>query len=77
MALPNVPEEREYGAVQEQEQIEAMAPPLIEATPEQADVASQGAVAQVAQQMGTEAEPDVFGQTFANSSPDFGACHEP
>lgn len=62
MALPTVPEERDYGAVQEQERLEAAAPAPIEATPEQMDVASEGAVAQVAQQYGTGAEPDEFAQ---------------
>lgn len=37
MALPSVPEEREQGAVQEQEQLAASAPPALEESPAQAD----------------------------------------
>jgi hypothetical protein len=61
MALPSAPQEREQGAVQETEALAATAPPPIEPTPTQADVASEGAVAQAAQQavMGTGPEPDM------------------
>lgn len=61
MALPSAPQEREQGAVQAQEALEATAPPPLEPTPAQADVASQEAVVQSAQQavMGNEAEPDM------------------
>lgn len=58
MALPNVPEEREYGAVKEQEQIEAMAPPPIEATPEQADAASMDAAMEVVAQSAPVEQPE-------------------
>lgn len=62
MALPSVPQEREQGAVQETEALAAAAPPPIEPTPTEADVASEGAVAQAAQQaMGIGAEPDDMG----------------
>lgn len=62
MALPNVPEERAYGTVQEQEQLEAAAPAPIEASPEQMDTVAQEAVMQTAQEaMGTGAEPDDMG----------------
>lgn len=44
MAKITVPEEREQGAVQEQEAIEATAPPPIEPTPTQADEAAMAAV---------------------------------
>jgi len=46
MALPSAPIEPEQGAVQEQEALEAMAPPPIEPTPTQADAAVMQAVAQ-------------------------------
>lgn len=66
MALPNVPQEREHGAVKEQEQLEAAAPPPIEATPAQMDetsldaamaVVEQTPVAQPAQQPAPEQQP--------------------
>lgn len=44
MALPKAPEEREYGAVQEDENLDATAPPPIEPTPAQADEESLGRV---------------------------------
>lgn len=37
MALPSMPEEREYGAVQEDEQLTAGAPPSLEPSPAEAD----------------------------------------
>ncbi len=69
MPLPSMPEEREQGAVQEQEAIEANAPPSLEATPVQMDeaalqtVAPQSAVVQVAQQ------PPVVRQGYTVKNP--------
>jgi hypothetical protein len=62
MAGIQVPIEREQGAVQEQEQIEANAPPPIEPTPTQTDaamtnVAPEVPVAQPAQQQQTMQQP--------------------
>jgi hypothetical protein len=44
MALPSVPEEREQGAVQAQEAIEAAAPAPLEETPAQADEQTMAAI---------------------------------
>lgn len=44
MALPKAPEEREQGAVQEQEALVAAAPPPLEETPTQADAKTMEAV---------------------------------
>lgn len=64
MALQQVPEEREYGAVAEEEAITQAAPPSLEPSPAEADQAALEAVAGVAteaaaveqaeQQRGTE-----------------------
>jgi len=60
MALPSAPQEREQGAVKAQEELEAAAPAPLEPTPTQADVASEEAVVQTAQQaLGVGAEPDM------------------
>ena len=48
MALPSAPEEREQGAVKEQEQLEATAPPSLEPTPAQADEATLEGVMETA-----------------------------
>ena len=56
MALQKVPEEREYGAVAEEEAITQAAPPSLEPSPAEADQEALAAVADVA------AEADTGGQ---------------
>ncbi len=69
MALPQVPEEKAYGAVQEEAALEAAAPPPIEETPVQADAASEEAVAQVAQQAMTEQQAPTQSQGYTVKNP--------
>ena len=69
MALPQAPEEKAYGAVQEEAALEAAAPPPIEETPAQADVASEEAVVQSAQQAMPKQQASTQSQGYTVKNP--------
>lgn len=62
MALPKVPEEREQGAVQEQEMIEAGNPTPPEETPAAQDEAVVQAAVDTAEAVAQGAQPEQMGQ---------------
>lgn len=68
MALPSVPEEKEQGAVQEEEALMAAAPPPLEPTPVQADEAAMAAAVPPApaEQPAQQAPPAQPGYTVKN-----------
>lgn len=69
MALPKAPEEKAYGAVQEEEALEAAAPPPIEESPAEADAASQEAVVEAAQQVMPEQQAPSQAQGYTVKNP--------